>query len=234
LIKIELLIDCSFNILIVSITIIKMRTLLLLCILFAGLQFATAQNAVNLRDVSTLTFNRGQYTTFRRTNALPQLNCVGGSARRENYQVSTVQCRNVGFDGVDYNWRCESNLNNKLKLGRVVVSCEGYNRPGDKYVLGGSCALKYELEYSDPVYETENMVALVCGMIFIFIIVLWVVIGCYSAFQPSYYDPYRPRYSSGFFEGYWLSSLFSGRNNGGNNYGSGSSTSSSFGTTERR
>lgn len=44
-----------------------------------------------------------------------------------------------GFDGVDVNWECKSNLPAGLTLSHVVVGCEGYNYPDDPYILRGSC-----------------------------------------------------------------------------------------------
>ena len=72
---------------------------------------------------------------------MAQLTCVGGSASHRQSEVSTVQCYNQGFNGRDYDWRCESQLDKSLKISEFVVSCEGYNNPDDPYVLVGSCGL---------------------------------------------------------------------------------------------
>lgn len=36
---------------------------------------------VRLVDVATLTFHKGKYTTGRRSSPLPQIQCIGGSAK---------------------------------------------------------------------------------------------------------------------------------------------------------
>jgi hypothetical protein len=57
----------------------------------------------------------------------------------------------MGFDGKDYTWKCQSELPENLKLGKVTVSCEGYDNPDDSHVLVGSCGLKYTLNYVEPI-----------------------------------------------------------------------------------
>lgn len=55
---------------------------------------------VLLRDVQAITLHRGQYTTSRRTAAVPQLQCTGGSAGCARVP-EVVQCHNKGWDGSD-------------------------------------------------------------------------------------------------------------------------------------
>jgi hypothetical protein len=122
--------------------------------LFLLIQLSTiisAHSKIQLKDVNVLTLRKDQYTTARRVTPILQLNCIGGAARSESHKVETVQCTNTGFDGKDYNWKCQSDLPSNLKLGKLSVSCEGYEYPNDPYVLVGSCGLKYNLEY-----ETMN------------------------------------------------------------------------------
>ena len=38
-------------------------------------------------------------------------------------------------------WECKADLDERYKLGKTEVVCEGYNRPGDDYVLVGSCGV---------------------------------------------------------------------------------------------
>lgn len=57
-------------------------------------------NRVLLRDITTLTLNRGQSTTGRRASPVPQLQCVGGTAQGK-FSPKTVQCYNRGFDGLN-------------------------------------------------------------------------------------------------------------------------------------
>lgn len=70
--------------------------------------------------------------------AMKQLNCVKGACALD-YQPDTVQCLNMGTDGVDVQWKCEADLDSRVKFGHIDVSCEGYSSPNDPYVLKGSC-----------------------------------------------------------------------------------------------
>ena len=56
--------------------------------------------SVLLEDVRTLTLQKGQKTEARRVSSIPQLKCVGGSAKCA-YQPDVVQCYNRGSNGVD-------------------------------------------------------------------------------------------------------------------------------------
>ncbi|TRY85737.1 hypothetical protein DNTS_031919 [Danionella cerebrum] len=103
-------------------------------------------DAVLLRDVQVLTLYRGRYTAARRSSAVPQLQCVGGSAGCGSFQPEVVQCYNRGMDGIDTQWECKADMDNSYRFGRVEVSCEGYTSPNDAYVLRGSCGLEYTLD----------------------------------------------------------------------------------------
>jgi hypothetical protein len=120
---------------------IIMKYLLLLAFLFVGLAYPTK---VLLRDVQVLTFNAGQMTTSRRSAPMYQLSCTNCNTHN-NHIVKSVQCRNVGWDGNDVNWKCESNLPNEWELGQTTVCCEGFDYPDDPHVLVGSCGLEYQL-----------------------------------------------------------------------------------------
>jgi hypothetical protein len=132
-----------------------MKLLIFLFALFLSQTvFAVHQKAL-LRDIDVLTLHRGQFTTGRRGSPVPQLNCVGGTAHRDSFKVETVQCKNTGFNGRDYSWKCESQLDKSLKLGKITVSCEGFDRPDDPYVLVGSCGLEYTLDYTNQ--QTQHI-----------------------------------------------------------------------------
>ncbi|NWT36948.1 SARAF factor, partial [Rissa tridactyla] len=100
---------------------------------------------VLLREVQALTLRRGQYTTSRRTAAVPQLQCTGGSAGC-SHVPEVVQCYNKGWDGYDVQWQCKADLENTYRFGQIEVSCEGYDYPDDPYILRGSCSLLFKLE----------------------------------------------------------------------------------------
>lgn len=90
-------------------------------------------------SIKTLTFYSGRRTAYRRTSALPQLTCVGSMCSR--YQPDVIQCQAMR----DNQWKCSADLPSTMRLGRVEVSCEGYDYADDPYVLKDSCALEYHL-----------------------------------------------------------------------------------------
>nr|ACD37556.1 7TM protein 66 [Adineta vaga] len=106
------------------------------------------QQSVLLENVQTLTLYKGQKTQARRVSSIPQLKCVGGSAKNA-FEPDVVQCYNRGSNGIDIQWECTAEMPKKFKFGKLSVSCEGYNYPEDPYILAGSCGLEYSLEYTD-------------------------------------------------------------------------------------
>jgi len=98
---------------------------------------------VELAKIKSLTFYKDSYTAARRTFALPQLVCVGKPCKL--FQPDAVRCVSLGGTGTEVDWKCEADLPDALRFGRVEVSCEGWSKPGDPYVLKGSCSLEYRL-----------------------------------------------------------------------------------------
>jgi len=94
-------------------------------------------------------------TTGRRSSPVPQLNCIGGSARGL-FNPQVVQCYNRGSDGLDVQWECKTDLDNDYRLGSINVICEGYDYPDDPYILPGSCGLEYTLELTKQGRENSN------------------------------------------------------------------------------
>ncbi|CAG9534394.1 unnamed protein product [Cercopithifilaria johnstoni] len=109
--------------------------------------FCESSGKVRLVDVSTLTLHRDKYTTGRRSAPIPQIQCVGGSAKGK-FEPRVVQCYNKGHDGVDVQWECKAEMSDQYEFGEIRISCEGYDYADDPYILRGSCGLKYSLEYS--------------------------------------------------------------------------------------
>jgi len=98
---------------------------------------------VALSRIPSLTFYKDELTLARRTDPIPQLICIGKPCSL--YQPEVVRCTNLGGQGTDVDWKCEADLPESLRFGRVEVSCEGWSGPGDPYVLKGSCSLEYRL-----------------------------------------------------------------------------------------
>lgn len=106
---------------------------------------ACEREAVLLRDIKELDFIKGAYTVSRRVAGIPQLECVGGSAKGAS-EPNLVRCVNNGIS--EAKWRCEATMDKEVQLGAVTVTCEGYSGQNDPYVLRGSCGLQYNLEYT--------------------------------------------------------------------------------------
>ncbi|KAI0749955.1 hypothetical protein C8Q80DRAFT_656568 [Daedaleopsis nitida] len=98
---------------------------------------------VPLSKIKSLTFYSDRDTLSRRGTPIPQLTCVGKPCRV--YQPQAVRCTNFGGSGTDVDWKCEADLPDSLRFGKVQVSCEGWNGPGDTHVMKGSCGLEYTL-----------------------------------------------------------------------------------------
>ncbi|KAI0833778.1 hypothetical protein BC628DRAFT_50668 [Trametes gibbosa] len=98
---------------------------------------------VRLDQLTSLIFYKDKLTAARRAPPVPQLTCIGKPCRL--YQPDVVRCVSLGGHDTDVSWKCEADLPEALRFGAVEVLCEGYDRPGDPYVLKGSCGLEYRL-----------------------------------------------------------------------------------------
>jgi len=101
-----------------------------------------AGDSVKLSNVDVLTLHHGKLTKGRRSAPVPQLQCIGGSARCA-FTPQVVQCYNRGSDGQDVQWECKTDMDNSYRFGLISVSCEGYSYPDDPYILKGSCGVRY-------------------------------------------------------------------------------------------
>ncbi|KAH7341321.1 hypothetical protein B0J17DRAFT_256316 [Rhizoctonia solani] len=86
---------------------------------------------VLLSSIKTLVLYADEFTKSRRTSPVPQLECTGSVCR--DFQPPSVYCTKAG----DSDWKCEADLPASLRFGKLHVSCEGWDRPGDPYVLKG-------------------------------------------------------------------------------------------------
>jgi cbb3-type cytochrome oxidase subunit 3 len=108
-------------------------------------------------EIDVLTLTKGKKTTGRRSDPIDQLNCVGGTARgNSKYYPGSVQCKNQGSDGYSTQWECKADLDEAVKFGSVSVNCEGYDYPEDPYILKGSCALEYSLDFTGKGQHSQS------------------------------------------------------------------------------
>ena len=91
---------------------------------------------VALSQIISLSFYKDKPPLSRRGQPIQQLKCIGSPCRL--YQPEAVRCTNLGGAGSDFDWRCEADLPESLRFGKVEVSCEGWDGPGDSYVLKGT------------------------------------------------------------------------------------------------
>ncbi|XP_076462438.1 store-operated calcium entry-associated regulatory factor-like [Babylonia areolata] len=114
--------------------------------------FGGHPDRVLLSDVSVLTLHKDKMTAGRRSSPVPQLTCVGGTAKGY-YMPTRVQCYNRGSDGYDIQWECKADMDNAFRFGSVEVTCEGYDHPNDPYILKGSCGLEFTLDLTEEGYQ---------------------------------------------------------------------------------
>uniref|UniRef100_A0A6A7G3G2 Store-operated calcium entry-associated regulatory factor n=1 Tax=Hirondellea gigas TaxID=1518452 RepID=A0A6A7G3G2_9CRUS len=121
----------------------------LIIFIVCAVQFVHSTDRVLLSDVRTITLKADRMTTGRRSNPVPQLSCIGGSAQGK-YRPPIVQCRNMGSDGREIQWECSAaNMPVEYGFGELTVVCEGYDNPQDRYILAGSCGLEFKLELTE-------------------------------------------------------------------------------------
>jgi len=174
---------------------------------------------VELAKIKSLTFYKDSYTAARRTSSLPQAVCVGKPCKL--FQPDVVRCVSLGGTGTEVNWKCEADLPDTLRFGRVEVSCEGWSSPGDPYVLKGSCSLEYRLVqipdslhtsdspiFSPKDYDWASMFFWIVWFGFIALVLYSVFLSCRSnrnsrsTPRPSSNNPpRRPSSGSGWFPG---------------------------------
>ena len=124
----------------------RLLTTTLLALAASAQARKTPSNAVLLSNIKTLTLHGGKLTTSRRGPAVPQIECVGGSAKGL-YDVDVMRCTNAGaeYSADDVQWTCQASLPAEFKLGSTDVVCEGYESSEDPFVLKGSCGVEYRL-----------------------------------------------------------------------------------------
>lgn len=120
-----------------------MKFILIFCVAI-WMAVAASSDRVLLKSVSSFVVREGAMTNARRSAAVPQLLCTGGSSCSQGPR--SALCKNVGFDGVDVTWKCEAEMTPGLRFDQVQVSCEGYGYADDPYILADSCGVEYTLQ----------------------------------------------------------------------------------------
>jgi len=147
-----------------------------------------------------LTFYYGAQTTSDKSASIPQLTCTGGNGCKYSDKVKIVQCSCTGLnDFNDPQWKCQSELPNDLRLGQVVVSCEGCNEMQNGKYLIGSCGLYYNLNHDKNINhkdydkinkDIENGFLISIGIVFVFLLLSCMFIAFYECFAYIYRNTY--------------------------------------------
>lgn len=111
---------------------------------------ALAAGRVRLENVGRVDLRPGALTAQHRGAPVPQMACVGGSARSQAARVGPAACWPVGGSGTDTRWRCDAQVPAGTRLGAFDVVCEGWSGAGDPWVATGTCGLEYRLEVDAP------------------------------------------------------------------------------------
>lgn len=205
-----------------------MKVLLLLIAVVYLVQAGNQHQKVLLSNVQTLTLQRGQRTQARRVSSIPQLKCVGGSAKNA-FEPEVVQCYNRGSNGVDIQWECTSEMPTQYKFGKLTVSCEGFDYPDDPHILAGSCGLEYNLELTDKNHydsrqsgnvrqSSDSRIGPFLFKVAFIVVAFFIVRSFLSGNRPGGVNPmstgpdHRPPGGGG--GGGWFSNFFPGGNGG--------------------
>ncbi|PFH53035.1 hypothetical protein AMATHDRAFT_138919 [Amanita thiersii Skay4041] len=142
------------------------------------------RNRVELASISSLTLYKDKQAVGRRST-VPQLTCQGKPCRL--FQPEVVYCRKLpGGSGTDIDWKCEADLPDSLRFGKIQVSCEGWSGPGDPYVVKGSCSLDYRLVQIPGALRNDNVLRSGWGfndLISGFFVVLWGLVLFYIIYS---------------------------------------------------
>mmetsp|Transcript_40764 Transcript_40764/g.161540 ORF Transcript_40764/g.161540 Transcript_40764/m.161540 type:complete len:196 (+) Transcript_40764:613-1200(+) len=124
--------------------------MLILCILtVSSLCRADDPERVLIDSISVLSFAEGMYTKGRRERPRPQLECIGGSAEKGGEHPHLMRCVNRGrpSSGQEIQWECEALMDKNVYIDYIVVHCEGFSGPTDRFIVKDSCYLEYKLEF---------------------------------------------------------------------------------------
>jgi len=153
---------------------------------------AIVNQQILLSDVKVITLEKNRMTTGRRISPIQQLRCIGGC---NEFTPDAVQCHNMGSDGNDVQWKCESEMPTNIRFGKLQVICEGYTYPDDPYILQGSCGLEYELiinnvKRDNTIYTTKNDNSIVLSFMFDLLVCIFIFFTLFHIIRWCYYSVY--------------------------------------------
>lgn len=104
----------------------KSVLLALLALSDVSLAARKPSNSVLLTQVKTLTLRKDSKTSHRRVSAIPQLKCVGGSAKGL-FEVDVMRCKNQGSDYDDDNVQVSTIAVPKSSCNTVTGGCNQFH-----------------------------------------------------------------------------------------------------------
>ena len=140
--------------------------------LFVVLALFTVASAtpIPLRDVTALTLHKSNLTS----DGFPQLHCLSDE-RRCSHAPAVVQCQQVGWDGQQAQWRCETlakELPDGLDLAAGEVVCK---HASEGHVVAGSCSYHYHLRGNPPLNAQEAILMLLVAFV---LVIFFTALGC--------------------------------------------------------
>ena len=123
----------------------KVFTTIILCLCSCSNSvLASNQNQdlsrVLLEDVPYLSFSKNKMTLGNRLPSIPQMKCLN---KYDISKINKITCNNLGVENNNINWECNTDIDEKYKLDKVEILCEGYESPEDPYIFKGSCSIQY-------------------------------------------------------------------------------------------
>ena len=114
---------------------------------------AMPKKRVRLRDVGTLTFQRGEVTRSNKNEHVEKVTCLSGCEEVGEDIVSVSRCKNDGLDDFgEVNWRCTASIPKGCRFLDTTVSCERFRDEYGNYdqdedwIVPGSCAFEFSLD----------------------------------------------------------------------------------------
>jgi len=136
----------------------NIRFILFFLAFFIVQAYSSSYDKILLEDLKSFTVFKNRMTKGRRSRVL-QLECVEGDAC-QYFQPSSMYCTQIGFDGYNASWKCDTQLQDYYYIGYTKVSCEGYKNPDDRYITRDSCGVRYSLYLTekgkDHFYSDNN------------------------------------------------------------------------------
>lgn len=139
--------------------------------------------AIAYRDVKAIVVQSG-HTTLGRRSTVPQMRHTGSWWYTDSELPTSMQCQNVGWDGHQFNWKCQTHLEDGIELGEVTVLCEDWNPPAplatiNDVMTAGSCGVEYTLKGHGNRMKTVSAVVAILPVIALVVAIgVMLVYGC--------------------------------------------------------